>query len=231
MTGLAQRTAVPFFMAEIVRTLAQAITKLNTLYNGSSTPPVSGEEDYIVWTDLLNTAIGLWEAEEGVLWRELFVKTSSLSTAADTFSYTLPTNFRFPVSSYIWFGSNYNKDPTRIINPSQLQLYENNTDRFAYFLNGSLEFNPNSQFTAGQPITFAYYKKATALSSSSDQFEMSQPLFAVYYALSELKKEEGDTSALSIATQLLDSMKTFNAMGAEFQDETTLNPIADGFGI
>lgn len=220
----------------IISTLANAVTKLNTLYNGSSVAPVAGEEDYIVWTDLFNIAVNIWENEEGVLWKELFVKLSAAATGtkittAGNYSYTLPTDFRFPVSSYVWFGSNYNKTPYRIINPSSLQLYENNTDGFAYFLNGSLEFNPNMTIATGQTITYAYYKKATALSTGTDTFEMSDPMFAVYYALSELKKEEGDTSALQIATQKLEAMKTFNEAGSSFQEETVLNPTEAGMGV
>lgn len=223
-------------MAQVISTLANAITKLNTLYNGSSTPPVAGEEDYIVWTDLLNIAINIWENEEGVLWKELFVKSSAassgdLTTVAGTYSYDLPSDFRFPVSAYTWFGTNYNKTPTKIINPTALQLYENSTEGFAYFLNGSLEFNPNMTIHGGDPLVYSYYKKATALITGTDTFEMSDPMFAVYYALSELKKEEGDTSALSIATQKLDAMKTLNEMGAAFQDETVINPIGDGMGV
>lgn len=222
-------------MAPVITTLNQAISKLNSLYNGSSTPPVAGEEDYIVWTDLLNIGINIWENEEGVLWRELFVKstaaaTGDLTTVAGTYSYDLPSDFRFPVSSYIWSGVNYNKSPVRVINPSSLQLYENNTDGFAYFLNGSLEFNPNMTIHGGDPLVYSYYKKASALSSGTDTFEMSDPMFAVYYALSELKKEEGDTSALTIAQQKLDAMKTLNYMGADFQDETIINPTHDGMG-
>ncbi len=222
-------------MAAILSTLTQAITKLNTLYNGSSTPPAAGEEDYIVWTDLLNIAINIWENEEGMLWKELFVKSSAassgtLTTTAGIYSYSLPTDFRFPVSSYLWTGVNYNKSATRIISPTELQLYENNTGGFAYFLNGSLEFNPNMTIRGGNPLVYSYYKKATALSTASSIFEMSDPMFAVYYALSELKKEEGDTSALSVATQKLEAMKTLNSMGAEFQDDSVLSPTRDGLG-
>jgi len=231
----ARITGVLFFMAEIVRTLTQAISKLNSLYNGSSTPPAAGEEDYIVWTDLLNIGISLWENEEGVLWKELFTDLTSAAdggktTIADTYSYALPSNFKFPVSSFVWFGVNYNKTPTRIIAPSKLQLYENNTDGFAYFLNGYIKFNPNMSIHAGDPIVYNYYKKATALTTGSDQFEMSDPMFAVYYALSELKKEEGDVSALQIATQKLEAMKTLNSMGAEYQEDSTISPLGDGMG-
>lgn len=224
-------------MAQIISSLDNAITKLNTLYNGSSTPPTSGEEDYEVWQDLLNIGIGIWENEEGVLWRELF---GSLTGAADgtkttttATSYSVPTNFKFPNSAYVWLGSNTNKTPYEIVKQEDIQLYENNSSNWCYFLmdtSPTLEFNPNLTITSGKTISYNYYKKATALATGSDTFEMSDPMFAVYYALSELKKEEGDTSALQIATQKLEAMKTLNIMTSKFQEDTLIDPVGGGFG-
>ena len=216
-------------------TLTQAIQKLNTLYNGSSTPPTSGEEDYTVWTDLLNTGINIWENEEGCLWKQLFVKLADAATGDKTTdgtsSYDLPDDFRFPNSAYVWLGSGTNKIPYKVIKVEDVQLWENNTEKWCYFINGSLEFNPNLTMTTGDTISYNYYKNATEVSTGSNTFEMSDPMFAVFYALSELKKEEGDTSALSIATQKLEAMKTIDAMTAEFQDSTLLNQTTEGFGI
>jgi len=62
-------------------------------------------------------------------------------------------------------------------------------------------------------------------------FEMADPMFAVYYVLSELKKDEGDTSALGIATQKLEGMRTRNVAPAWLQDSTEFSPADDGFGV
>lgn len=225
-------------MARVISTLTNAIAKLNTLYNGSSTPPTSGEEDYLVWTDLFNTAINIWENEEGMLWRQLFGKLSAASdgdkTTTTATSYAVPTNFRFPNSAYVWVGSGTNKTPYKVIKQEDVQLYENDMGNWCYFLmDGSptLEFNPNLTVTAGHTISYNYYKYASPVSTGSDTFEMSDPMFAVYYALSELKKEEGDTSAIAIATQKLDAMKTLEMMTAEFQENTVLNAVGAGLGI
>lgn len=225
-------------MAVVISSLTNAIAKLNSLYNGSSTPPSSGEEDYIVWTDLLNIAINIWENEEGVLWRELFVKLADApdgtKTTTTATSYSVPSLFKFPNSAYVWLGSGTNRTPYKVVKQEDIQLYENNSENWCYFLmdtSPTLEFNPNLTITSGQTIAYNYYKKATALSSGSDTFEMGDPMFAVYYALSELKKEEGDTSALSIATQKLEAMRTLNSMVAKHQEDTTISPIGDGFGI
>lgn len=223
----------PFFM--VVRTLDNAIDKLNSLYNGSSTPPTSGEEDYAVWTDLLNIAINIWEFEDGQKWKELFVELADAAdgdkTTDGTNSYTLPTNFREPNSAYVWLGSGVQKIPYKVIDIRDKQLLENNSDRWCYFTPTTLEFNPNLTMDTGTTISYNYYKKATALSSGSDEFEMSDPMFAVYYALAELKKEEGDVTALTIATQKLQFMQTMNLAQADHQDSDLINPIGDGFGV
>jgi hypothetical protein len=222
-------------MAQVITSLTNAIQKLNTLYNGSSTPPSSGEEDYSVWTDLLNTAINLWEFEEGTAWKQLFIELADAAdgdkTTDGTNSYTLPTLFKRPNSAYVWIGSGTSKTPYKVIDIRQKQLYENNTERWCYFTPTTLEFNPNITIDTGSTISYNFYKAATALSTGADVFEMQDPMFAVYYALSELKKEEGDTSALTIATQKLAAMVTRNEYDADFQDNTLISPVGDGFGI
>lgn len=225
-------------MAKIITTLTNAITKLNALYNGSSTPPSSGEEDYLVWTELLNTGVNLWENEEGVLWKQLFVKLADApdgdTTTDGTNSYDCPSLFKFPNSGYVWLGTGTNKTPYRVIKQEDIQLYENNTENWCYFLmDGSptLEFNPRLTMSTGETISYNYYKYATALTTGANTFEMSDPMFAVFYALSELKKEEGDTSALTIATQKLDAMRTLDNMVASFQEDSFISPVGAGMGI
>ena len=94
-------------IAQITSTLTDFITYLNTLYNGSSSAPASGDEDYTVWTSLANIAINTWEHDEGMLWNELFVKLADApdgdkTTSASDYSYAVPTLFRFPASGYVW---------------------------------------------------------------------------------------------------------------------------------
>lgn len=225
-------------MAKAISTLADAISYTNALYEMDSTAPSSGDEDYTVWLALFNVAVNLWENEEGILWNELFVKLVNASdgdktTSAATHSYTCPTDFRFPASGYVWLGSGTNKTVLKVIKQEEIQLYENTTGRWCYFLmNGSptLEINPNLTISGGYTISYNYYKTATKLTTGTDTFEMSDPMFAVFYALSELKKEEGDTSAASIATQKLEAMKTKNIIPTWFQQDAILNKTENGFG-
>lgn len=227
-------------MTQVISTADDAVTFINTLYESDETAPTSGDADYTIWLSLLNIAINIWENEEGVLWKELFVKLADASTgdkttnAADV-SYTCPTDFVFPASGYVWIGAGTNKTAYKVISQEQVQLLENDLGNWCYFLQDTtptLEFNPNiaSSIKASQTISYNYYKRATKLTSSSSTFEMSDPMFAVYYVVSELKKDEGDSTALTIATQKLEGMRTRNSMPAWFQNESIDAPF-DGFGV
>jgi len=224
-------------MAKIISSLDDAIGYINTLYESDNTAPSAGDEDYTVWTSLLNIAVGLWENEEGVLWKELFVKLADASdgdktASAGDYSYDCPSDFVFPASGYVWIGSGTNKTAYQVIKQEDLVLYENNSSNWCYFLmdtSPTLEFNPNCTVKAGT-ISYNYYKHASLLSSGSDTFEMADPMFAVYYALSELKKEEGDTSPLVIAQQKLEAMRTKNIMPTWFQEDNLIDKTGSGFG-
>lgn len=225
-------------MAKIITDVGDAIEYLNSLLELDSDPPGSGEEDFTVWLSLLNVGVNLWENEEGILWRELYTKLADASTGDKTTttatSYDVPDDFVFPNSAYVWLGTGTNKTAYKVIKQEDVQLYENNTERWCYFLmdpTPSLEFNPNLTIESGQTISYNYYKSATKLTTENSTFEMSDPMFAVYYALSELTKEEGNSGSLTIATQKLEGMKTKNNLTAEFQSNTAFNITEDGFGI
>jgi len=56
-------------------------------------------------------------------------------------------------------------------------------------------------------------------------------MFAVYFAVAQLTKEEGNAEVLNIAMQKLEAMKVRNEAPAYYQDNSMMNPVADGFGI
>jgi len=215
-------------------TLAELIVYINTLYNSNSTSPTFGDEDYTVWTSLLNIAINIWYSEEGMLWREMFVKLADASdgdktASAGDWSYDCPGDFSFPASAYVWIGTGTNKAAYKVIDQKNLSMYEDNSDRWCYFLlDGSptLEFNPNCTVTAGT-INYVYYKTATNLTVVGSVIEMSDPLFAVFFVLNELKKDEGDASAGAVASQKLEGMRTRNFTVAENQIDSLLS-MTDG---
>jgi len=223
-------------MAKVISDLDDAISYINSLYNLGVTPPAEGDDDYVLWTSLINMSVNLWETEEGVLWNELFVKladaaTGDKVTSGGTNSYDCPDDFVFPASAYIWLGYGTTKSAYKVIDVKRLTLRENDTGKWCYFINGALEFNPNLAVPDNYTISYDYYKTATALSGGSDTFEMSDPLFAVYYVVGELKKEEGDTSALQIASQKMEAMKTRNIMPPWLADDDNLtDSIEEGLG-
>lgn len=228
-------------MSAVISTANDAITYLNTLYESDETAPDSTDADFTVWLSLLNVAINLWEYEEGVLWKELFVKLADAAdgdktTSANDTSYATPSDFKFPASGYVWLGTGTAKTPYKVISQEKVQLVQNDSSHWCYFLmdtTPTLEFNPNLSSTmgAGQTISYEYYKHATKLTSGSSTFEMADPMFAVYYAVSELKKDEGDASALTVATQKLEGMRTRNVMPSWFQDSASFSPVDVGMGI
>ena len=222
---------------KVVNTLSDAVKYINVLYNTSSTPPNPGEEDYIIWTQLLNISISNWESEEGMNWRELFAKLADApdgdKTTTTSNSYVLPVLFKFPNANFVWLGDGTQKTAYRVIRQEDINLYTNDAENWCYFqMDGSptLEFNPNLGMVAGQTITYNYYKYASSVSAATDVFDMSDPMYAVYYALSELKSDEGDTRSIQMAMKRLEAMKTLNFETAEHQKDNTLSPIGNGFG-
>lgn len=224
-------------MAKVIADVDDAIELINTLYEGDDDVPTSGEEDYTIWLSLLNVAVTLWESEEGVLWEELFVKLDDAAdgdktASADDFSYDCPTDFVFQASGYVWIGDNTNKTPYKVIKREEVQLRENDSENWCYFIRGgspTLEFNPNCDVVAGT-IRYNYYKHATKLTSGSDTFEMSDPMFAIAFAVNELRRDEGDSSMGSIASQVLEAMKVKNVMPTWFQDGGIDHQPGVGFG-
>lgn len=222
-------------MARVLTDLDDAVTYLNTLYEIDSTDPASSDEDYMVWTALFNIAVDMWENEEGMLWKELFVELANAATGDKTTdgttSYALPTDFRFNASAYVWIGTGTNKTAYKVVPIEKVGIYENDRSNWCWFTDTTLEFNPNLSFDTGSTISYNYYKYASKVASGTDTFEMSDPMFVVYYALSELKKEEGDTTAAAIASQKLESMKVKNELPAWFGDNQMDIKDDDGFGI
>ena len=226
-------------MAVIIETLNDFVSYVNSLLEGDDTAPSEGEEEYTVWTALANVAINLWENEEGILWKELFVKLADAAdgdseTEAGVSSYDCPSDFRFPACGYVWIGTGTNKAAYKVISQEEAQLYSNDSGRWCYFLldgTPTLEFNPNLTMTGSETINYEYYKFATKLEDTTDEFEMSDPMFAVYYALSELRREEGDVNSASIASQKLESMKTKNVMPSWFQTSNLDSQSERGFGV
>ena len=175
------------------------------------------------------------------MWRELYATLADASDgdstiAASTWDYDCPTDFSFVVGKVRVVSPSGVSTYFEVLPTSDVSLYDDNDSNWCYFTGNAstgydLHFNPDLTLTTGNTISYEYYKAATKLSASTSIFEMADPMFAVFYALSELKKDEGDVSSLSIATQKLEAMKTKNIMPSHYQDTSLRNRTEDGFGV
>ena len=228
-------------MAAIIEKLSDAITYLNSLYEQDDTDPTSGDESYTLWTSLFNVAINIWESEEGMLWKELYATLAAASDgdttiAASTWDYDCPTDFRFVVGKVRLVSPSGVSSYYEVIPVTDVSLYDDNSSKWCYFTGNvsagfDIHFNPDLSLTTGDTIAYEYYKNATALSAASDKFEMADPMFVIFYALSELRKDEGDTTSSVIATQKLEAMRTKNMMPSFYEDTSLRNREEDGFGV
>ena len=228
-------------MSVIISTLADAISYINSLYEQDDTAPTSGDENYTLWTALINVAISLWENEEGVLWRELYTTLADASDgdktiAASTWDYDCPSDFNFVVGKVRIVSSSGVSTYYDVIPSTDVSLYDDNSSRWCHFTGNpsdgyDIHFNPDLSLATGETIAYEYYKTATKVSLATDKFEMADPMFTVFYVLGELKKDEGDTTALGIATQKLESMRTKNMMPSFYQDTSLRDRTGDGFGV
>jgi len=228
-------------MATIIKTLSDAISYINSLYEQDSTAPSSGDESYTLWTALINIAVGLWENEEGVLWRELYTTLADASDGdktitASTWDYDCPSDFNFVVGKVRLVSPSGVSSYYEVIPSSDVSLYDDNSDRWCYFTGNAsdgykIHFNPDLTLTTGYTIAYEYYKTATKMTTGADTFEMADPMFAVFYTLGELKKDEGDTTAMGIATQKLEAMRVKNMMPSFYQDTSLRDRTGDGFGF
>ncbi len=212
-------------------TLGEYQTRVHRLYEKDNDVPSSDDEDYIVRTALANDAIGVWNAEEGVLWRELFVSLADAgsgdTTTDGTADYDAPDDFRFGTGFLTLTDSDGNETFYEHIELYKKDLDWDSSEKLWYVTgNVAIGFTIHIMPTpgAGNTIAYSYYKSPATLSSGSDVFEMSDPGFAVYWALAKLKEDEGrGQNELGIAMQKLRAMKTRNQMRGFYQ-----NPQADG---
>ena len=217
---------------------------INMLYESDSTAPTAGDEDYTVWTGLINSAVSVWEGEEGMMWNELYKTLTGAAdgdktTTAGDYSYACPTNMSIP-PSFVRTINGGLSTYFPVIQVGKVQLLDDVGNNWCYFTGDpntgyTLHFCPDVTLTTGDTIEYDYYANATKLSSATDKFEMNDPMFAVYWALAELKKEEGNSFEVQMASNKMKSMKTKNIMTGPYADDrvedldTALG--GDGFGV
>lgn len=187
-------------------------------------------EDCQVRLALVNDKINMWENEDGILWRELFVTVNDTLDSNGEFDLT---DFILPANDLVIGDERY-----EYISPELLQANQYNEAGNVFTITGGdgekkLSVYPNPGFAN---FSLRYYKKARTYTSTTDlnHVEMADPYFIVNAVVSELFLDDGDTEkagvAIQIATQKLDAMKTKNATVPVFVDTKQADYNFNGFG-
>ena len=194
-------------------TLSEILNKIHLLYEGDTSYPSSGSEDYEVRKALVNAAIEAWE-NENVRWRELFVNLEDASdgdktATTSTTVYSVPSDYRF-ISSFLYIeDSDGNKTYYTYIRPDD-KIKISGSSKVFFETGGGSNKKINIVNPVNGTIHYSYYKKATKLSSPSDVPEMLVPDFIVYWVLAQLYEQDLRNDKVAqyqaLAKQALDYM-------------------------
>lgn len=209
---------------------------LHRLYQGDNDYPSSiTDTNWIVRQAILEASIRQWDAEEGILWRELWEQLSDASDgvktiAASTLTYNCPTDMRRFLGGYVRLTDSAGVHTfLPVVEQHKAELDKNNTSsNWCYFTGsytesvGGFKLNFVSQQTIGLTINYPYYKTPTIPSAGAHIIEMSDPMFAIEYSLSKLHEldGEGDRASLALAkaNSLLKAMRVNNSVPGWYQD-------------
>ena len=217
-----------------MKTLDQLQQIIHRKYEGNTSYPSSGEEDYTVRTGLINDAINEWAYQENIHWRELYTTLADASdgdTTADTSTtaYDAPSDFVFMGSFLTITDSTGAKTHYFEKHPDDVKKYQaiDSSMKFFYITgNASSGHKINIVNPIAGTISYTYYKQATELSDTSDKAEMRDPYFIVYSVLAQLYELDNRNDLVSKYNQL--AQNSMNAMiienetlGANVPDKTS----------
>lgn len=174
-------------------TLQDLQEKIHALYEGDTSYPVSGSEDWNFRLKLINDAIDEWAYNEGVYWKELFKNLADAtdgdkSATKGTEIYNAPTDFRF-ISSFVKItDSNGSKTIYRMIRPDEvIKIQQTDSSAKVFYITGKpTAYKINILNDVTGTITYSYYKTPASLSATTDVPEMSNPMYIVYSVLAKL---------------------------------------------
>ena len=213
-----------FFMAasseQTIITNASYLTEKGSDGWGTAT------DEYLTARGYANAAINRWEMYDNTRWKELF---TTLTAAADgtktitagTYTYSCPTNFRYPSSYVRIVDSGGSSSFWQVIPPEKLAFYANSSQRVVWFtgnIKAGFTLNINSyniMLTTGHTINYEYFKQATLFTAITDTTEMSDPYFISYYIAAHMAEEGVDPDLNTMAEARLEQMRTAN-MGQLF---------------
>jgi len=216
--------------------IARAIQIVHTLSQGDASYPTSGEDDYALILEALNTMVNQWESEKSIDWNELFT-TETGSIVTDDPTYSLSENVKWPAGLLLIDGRpvNYQKP-----NESHLtQAVSPNTKRF--FVSGPVGAKvlnvlpaPSSEYD-GATWTLPCYNAATYFTTGeeTDPIEMRDPYFAIHGAISLISIEDNPTLAgvhQQMADNKLEAMRIANDLKPIGSKEDHYDETYAGFG-
>lgn len=189
----------------------------------------TSSDEYLAGRKYLNMAVNRWEFYENVRWKELW---GTLADAADgtktltaaTYSYSCPTDFRFPGSWVRTVDSNSNSTYFRVITPAKVAQEDDKGGKWCYFLGNpadgyTLNFNPELTLTTSDTIKYEYYKNASTYTTTSSTSEVPDYFYLVYSVLSRFYTLDGEDTEASKAFQeaeaRLEQMRVNNMLGLE----------------
>lgn len=223
-------------------TLDDILTKIHIIYEGDTTYPSSGEEDYEVRLQMINDAIDEWAYLENTYWKELFTNLSDAATGDKTATasdneYDAPSDFRF-ISSFLYITDTNNiKHYYKYIKQDEVINYqaEYPSGKAFYITGKPTAYKINILNPVAGTINYSYYKTPSHLSSSTDVPEMSNPLFIVYSVVAKLYELDNRNDLVSkyiqMANNALNQMIIENET-APFLHSTSNTELFDyNFGI
>lgn len=226
-------------------TLTQLQNYIHSLYQGDADYPDSGDEEWTQRLVLILAAIGAWDNEKGILWNELWVTLADAAdgdktTAANTLTYSAPTDFRFP-GGFVVTGSGGTRKEWEVVKPERANEFIGTSAAKVYFTgNAKIGYTLHfcTQPTAGETIDYPYYKTPFEPSTEAHIVEMSDPWFIVYFVISKLHEIDGEgdraIKALQECEGRMMSMRTRNEMPAFLQQNSVpdrdLDTGSGGFG-
>lgn len=202
-------------------TLDEILKKIHIKYEGDTSYPTVGEEDYEIRLEKVNQAIDEWAYLDDTYWTELFTNLSDAvdgdktATTSQT-QYDAPSDFRF-ISSFLTItdssGNNYFY--TYIRPDKVLSVQENDPSGKYFYITGKPSaYKINILNPIDGTINYSYYKTPTHLSQPTDVPEMSNPLFIVYSVVADLyeldNRNDMVNKYMQLAKQALDLMVVQN---------------------
>lgn len=185
-----------------------------------NSPWDSTSDEYVLARNLANAAINRWEFYDETTWRDLWTTLTGASDGtktitAGTYTYTAPTNMRFPASYVRTVDSGGTSTFWQVIPPALSGEYANSKLEVCWFTGSikdgfTLNFNPNVTLTTGHTIKYEYYKQATSLTTTTSTTEMQDPYFIVYFIAAHLAEVGVDPDYHALAEGRLEQMRTKN---------------------